>query len=124
MNTLAKNIRKYRLARNLGQEDVAEMLGYKSYTTIQKWESGISEPSISKLHELATIFNVSINNLVKGDVEEDSYYLDPEVAQMAQELQSDPELRLLFNASRKVAKEDVEKVKALLELMKKEENGG
>ena len=40
---LAKNIRYLRKKMGYSQDDVAEKLGYKLYTTIQKWEMGTSE---------------------------------------------------------------------------------
>lgn len=47
--------------------------------------------------------------------EQPSYYLDPEVAQLAQELYERPEMRVLFDASRNASPEDIEQVAALLE---------
>ncbi|QQK07726.1 helix-turn-helix domain-containing protein [Miniphocaeibacter halophilus] len=66
--TLADNIRFLRKKKNMSQDYIAEKLGYKSYTTIQKWESGISEPSLEKLHELSKIFNVDIDYLISKDL--------------------------------------------------------
>lgn len=66
---LSKNIRYLRRKRNLSQEDIANKLGYKSYTTIQKWEMGISEPSIGKLRALAAIFNVDMNDMTTKNLE-------------------------------------------------------
>lgn len=68
---LANNIRYLRRKNNLSQDDIAEKLGYKSYTTIQKWEMGISEPSISKLKALAEIFHVDINDMTTRNIEKD-----------------------------------------------------
>lgn len=39
------------------------MLGYKSFTTIQKWESGVSEPPLKALKKLSEIFNIDMNDL-------------------------------------------------------------
>ena len=66
---LANNIRYLRKKYNLSQDDIAERLGYKSYTTIQKWEMGISEPSIAKLRILADIFHVDINDMTTKNIE-------------------------------------------------------
>lgn len=63
---LSNNIRYLRKQKGWGQDTLADKLGYKSYTTIQKWESGVSEPPIRKLKELSELFNVDmddINNL-------------------------------------------------------------
>lgn len=66
---LAKNIRYLRKKMGYSQDDVAEKLGYKSYTTIQKWEMGTSEPPLNKLKELAVLFNVNMNDLANSDLE-------------------------------------------------------
>ncbi len=67
---LSKNIRYLRKAHNLSQDDLSEKMGYKSYTTIQKWESGVSEPPVGKLRKLAEIFHVSMNELTNVDLSE------------------------------------------------------
>lgn len=66
---LARNIRYLRRKQGWGQEELAEKLGYKSYTTIQKWESGVSEPPLKIVHALANIFNVDITDLTNADLE-------------------------------------------------------
>lgn len=69
---LSHNIRYLRKKQGWGQDTLAEKLGYKSYTTIQKWESGVSEPPLKVVHELASIFNVDINDLTNCDLESGS----------------------------------------------------
>ena len=64
----AKNIRYLRKRSNMSQESLAEKLGYKSYTTIQKWEMGTSEPPLKIISEMASIFNVDVNDLVHSDL--------------------------------------------------------
>lgn len=51
----AKNIRYLRKRAELSQDKLAEMLGYKSFTTIQKWESGVSEPSMATAQKIANL---------------------------------------------------------------------
>lgn len=69
---LAKNIRYLRKQNEWSQDDLAEKLGYKSYTTIQKWESGVSEPPLKIVHALARVFKVDINDLTNIDLETNS----------------------------------------------------
>ena len=69
MSILPKNIRYLRKKNEWSQEYVAEKLGYKSYTTIQKWEMGTSEPPLKKTRELADLFNVDIDDLTNKDLE-------------------------------------------------------
>ena len=61
---LSDNIRRFRRLRDLSQEDIAKKLGYKSFTTIQKWETGMAEPPVGKLYELADILRVNIMELL------------------------------------------------------------
>lgn len=70
--SFANNIRFLRRQRNISQEELAEMVGYKSFTTIQKWETGDSEPNMGVLRELADIFHLSISELVETDLENKS----------------------------------------------------
>lgn len=66
MNDKLRNIRK---SKGLSQEFIADTLGYKSFTTIQKWESGLSEPPIGKLSQLAKLYNIPITALLDDDNE-------------------------------------------------------
>ena len=118
---LAKNIRYLRKKKNFSQDYIAEKLGYKSYTTIQKWEMGISEPSIAKLRKLAELFGVEINDMTSIDIEEKekkgaTYYTNPETAREAQEMFEDPEMRSLFHMKRNM---DPEQFKIHMDYIKK-----
>lgn len=66
--SLAENIRYLRKKQGMSQDKLAELLDYKSYTTIQKWESGVSEPPLKTVHAIAALFHVDIDVLTKGDV--------------------------------------------------------
>lgn len=68
---LAKNLKYLRLKNNYSQDEISEKFGYKSYTTIQKWEMGIAEPSVDKLRKIAKLYNVSMNDLLTRDLEKD-----------------------------------------------------
>lgn len=63
-----KQIRKYRKEMNLSQEELADKV-YVSRQTISNWENGKSCPDIQSLVLLSTIFNVSLDQLIKGDIE-------------------------------------------------------
>lgn len=67
--TLAKNIRYLRKKKNWSQDDLAAKLGKKSYTTIQKWESGVADPTFKTLVDLAQVFGVDIDALANTDLE-------------------------------------------------------
>jgi transcriptional regulator with XRE-family HTH domain len=64
---LGRNLKFYRKKYGITQESLAEKLGYKNPSTIQKWETGVSEPPIHVLVELCNYYNVSIDKLVYDD---------------------------------------------------------
>ena len=64
-------IRYYRKMREMSQEALANKLGYKSFTTIQKWEDGTSSPPIGTVKKVAEILGVTIEELTSDDVAED-----------------------------------------------------
>lgn len=59
-----EKIKKYRKERGLSQEDLASQFGYKSFTTIQKWEDGSSTPPVKVIRQLAAFFGVSTEDLL------------------------------------------------------------
>lgn len=61
---LNSNLKFLRKQSGFSQDYIANLLGYKSFTTIQKWESGISEPSISIVQKLCELYNVSMNQIL------------------------------------------------------------
>jgi len=66
---LSKNIRYLRKKNNYSQEDLSQSLGYKSFTTINKWESGKSDPPTDILIKLADLFKVNLQDLITRDFE-------------------------------------------------------
>lgn len=65
---LGKQIRKYRSEMQLSQEELAEKV-FVSRQTISNWENDKNYPDIKSLVLLSDIFGVSLDNLVKGDME-------------------------------------------------------
>lgn len=65
---LNAQIKKYRTELNLSQEELAEKV-YVTRQTISNWENGKSYPDIHSLLLLSSLFNVSLDQLIKGDIE-------------------------------------------------------
>lgn len=65
---LNAQIKKYRSSLNLSQEELAEKL-YVTRQTISNWENEKSYPDIHSLLLLSSLFNVSLDQLIKGDIE-------------------------------------------------------
>ena len=63
---LPENLKKYRILKNLTQEDVAGYLGITSQS-VSKWERGETYPDITFLPALANIFETSVDLLIGMD---------------------------------------------------------
>ncbi len=66
--TVAKRIKELRMLNGMTQTELAEKLNY-SDKTISKWERGDSSPDISVLVELANLFGVTLDELVRSENE-------------------------------------------------------
>lgn len=64
---LHTQIKKYRTDMNLSQEELAEKV-YVTRQTISNWENNKSYPDIHSLLLLSSTFNISLDQLIKGDV--------------------------------------------------------
>ena len=65
---IGNQIKKFRGKLNWSQETLAEK-AYVSRQTVSNWENGKSYPDIHSLLLLGKLFNISLDELVKGDVE-------------------------------------------------------
>ena len=63
---LSENLKKYRILKNLTQEDLAEYLNITPQS-VSKWERGECYPDISFLPALANIFETSVDLLIGMD---------------------------------------------------------
>jgi len=63
-----ENLRYLRYQNKISQDDLAAKLGYKSFTTIQKWEDGTAFPRVKSLNKIADIFNVDVDHLLNVDL--------------------------------------------------------
>ena len=60
----AKRIRELRLARNLTQFELANLLGLRSASTVTMWEKGQRKPDSSMLIQIAKFFQCSVDYLL------------------------------------------------------------
>lgn len=65
---LGNRIKGYRTALKLTQDDLAEKV-FVTRQTISNWENDKSYPDVHSLVLLGNIFNVTLDQLVKGDIE-------------------------------------------------------
>lgn len=64
---LSAQIKKYRNNLNLSQEELAQKI-YVTRQTISNWENNKNYPDIHSLLLLSSLFNISLDQLIKGDI--------------------------------------------------------
>lgn len=67
--TIGERIAKYRKAKGMTQEDLANQLGVSSQA-VSKWENDISCPDISLLPQLCRVLGVTTDELLTGKTNE------------------------------------------------------
>ena len=105
-------LRQLRIEYGWTQKDVADRLG-TTKAAISMYENGRREPTFETLEKLADLFNVDTDYLI-GRETGSTYYLDPFAVQYAEFLRENPGHRALFDASRKVRPEDLDKAVRML----------
>ena len=64
---IGAKIKSLREKNNMEQLELASRMGYKSQSTISKWESGVNLPTGKKLIELAKLLNTTTNEILGID---------------------------------------------------------
>lgn len=118
-------IKNRRIEMNMTMKEVADKVGV-SEGTVSRWESGdIANMRRDKIMALAKVLDLSPNVIMEWDdtpEEEQHYYLNDEAREAAEFLFNNPDYKVLFDASRKVKKEDIEFVRQMIERMTGSEN--
>lgn len=82
---LSENIRRFRKARSLRQEELAERV-HVVRQTVSKWENGLSVPDAEQLRDLAAVLGVSVSALLDLTPEDSEADLAGELARRNEEL--------------------------------------
>ena len=113
----SKRLRYYLSENQMTQAELANKLGVGT-TSVYNWCNGIKSPRMDKVDAMCDLFHCNRSDLIEDKKEpspEEQYYLDPDARDMAQFLFENPEYKVLFDASRKVKKEDIEFVKQMID---------
>lgn len=113
--TVYERIENLRKSNGISQGKLEKELGF-SNGSISKWKNSMPKPE--RLQKIADYFNVSVDYLMTGKETEggETYYLNDETREIAQEIFENSDLKSLFDMSRKMPPE---RLKAHIEFMKK-----
>lgn len=67
MKFISQNIKRLRAYKELNQKDLAKLLNC-TLTAVAQWETNINRPGLEKLVAMRTIFNVTLDELVCGEI--------------------------------------------------------
>lgn len=126
----SERLKELMALKGLRQIDIAEKTGLGK-SAISQYVSGKITPKQDKVYILAEGLNVSPTWLMGYDVPmekipatenpNNGYYTDPEVAELAEKLRTNPNGRILFDASKDLSKKDIEIVLNLIKGLKEKE---
>lgn len=112
----SKRLRYYLNMYGITQAELAKKLGVGT-TSVYNWCNGIKTPRMDKVDAMCDLFHCNRSDLIedKNEQVDDTYYLNDETRQIAQEAFENPELRTLFKVARDIPPE---RLKAHIEFMK------
>lgn len=97
--------------------DVSKATGIRQ-STLSNWKKRNNLLSGEKARIIADYFGVSVDFLMTGNKEDTGYYVNPETAQIAQEIFDDKDLHALFDAARGSSPEDLKLAAEMLRKFK------
>ena len=94
-------------------------------SVFSSWKNGISTPKQDKMQIIADYFNVSIEYLMTGKEKEggETYYINEETREIAQEIFEKKELRMLFDVTRKSTPQRLMAYYNMIKELERQEHG-
>lgn len=116
--TVGENIKYWRNKNNMSQTELANILDI-SDKTVSSWEVNRTEPNIVMIEKICSALKCKKTDIIGPDISEDNYYLDEDAREAADFLHKNPEYKVLFDASKKISKDDIEFVAKMLDKFRK-----
>ena len=125
LTELIEKIKLRRLELGLSYQELSDLTGINK-STLQRYETGfIKKVPINKVQIIAKALNVTTGYLMgwENNKENQTYYLNPEAAKMAQEIYDNPQYKVLFDATKKLKPESIKEVMKFIDYQKAKEEG-
>ncbi len=113
----SKNLNYYMELNRKSQSDLVNDLGFNK-SAVSTWCNGTRLPRMDKVDILAKYFHIQRSDLIeeKSTRNDDAkYYFSDDARDLAEFMFKNPEYKVLFDASRKVKKEDIGFVKEMID---------
>jgi transcriptional regulator with XRE-family HTH domain len=69
---IGRNIRVYRLAKDMTQEELGEKLGV-TFQQVQKYEKGINRVGSGRLYQIAEVLDVPVKSFFAGETKQNNF---------------------------------------------------
>ena len=125
LTELIEKIKLRRLELGLSYQELSDLTGINK-STLQRYETGfIKKVPINQVQIIAKALNVTPGYLMgwENNKENQTYYLNPEAAKMAQEIYDNPQYKVLFDATKKLKPESIKEVMKFIDFQKAKEEG-
>lgn len=124
---LKELIKAKRLEFGYTQKELANLIGV-NVATVSRWETGdIASMKLDAIKKVASILKIPTDVIMGWDTPEelkdDEYYLQQEAREYAEYARTNPEVRVLFDASRDVSENNMKKAVEFVQFLKTKENG-
>lgn len=116
MPTFGENLKNLRISRGYSQERFAREIG-SNQMTVSSWEVGTRTPLMPKIKHIAEVFHVPLSSLISL---EDTGKDEDLVQAVADALQRDPKIRLLFDRTRYMSGTDLDAVLGVVNAITRE----
>lgn len=123
LTELIEKIKLRRLELGLSYQELSDLTGINK-STLQRYETGfIKKVPINQVQIIAKALNVTPGYLMgwENNKENQTYYLNPEAAKMAQEIYDNPQYKVLFDATKKLKPESIKEVMKFIDYQKAKE---
>ena len=113
----SKNLRYYLELDGRTQADLCEFMKVSS-ATVSDWCNGKKMPRMDKIQTICNWLRIEKSDLLEDKKSKNSsYYLYDDAKELAEFLYTNPEYKVLFDATRKVKKDDIQFIKEMIDRM-------
>ena len=116
MPTFGENLKALRKSRGYTQDRFAKVIG-SNQVNVSAWELGTRMPYLDTIKHIANTFNIPLSSLIsieESGIEEDY------IREIADTLQRDPKIRMLFDRTKYMSPSDIDTVLSVVNAITRE----
>lgn len=118
IDSFGTRLRAARKEMNMTQKVLADKVGAK-HNSVSDWENGKNMPDPDTIVSLCEVLGLDAGYLLRAETQTAN---DDEIWELREELRRNPDMRMLFSASRGAKKEHIQAAAAMLNALKGNED--